>query len=73
MDQGFQMAERTSNFNNNTHYKTFTLSTLALSSENVLHRPTFSHLSPNSSMVRASHRRSEDCGFESRLGTQKFF
>ena len=31
---------------------------------------TFSHLSPNSSMVRASHRRSEGCGFESRLGTQ---
>ena len=36
-------------------------------------QPTFSHLSPNSSMVRASHRRSEGCGFESRLGTQKFF
>ena len=35
--------------------------------------PTFSHLSPNSSMVRASNRRSEGCGFESRLGTQIFF
>ena len=59
-----------------TRIKTFTLSTLALSSENVLHRniqPTFSHLSPNSSMVRASHRRSEGCGFESRLGNQEFF
>ena len=30
---------------------------------------TFIHLSPNCSMVRASHRRSEGCGFESRLGT----
>ena len=30
---------------------------------------TFSHLNLNSSMVRASHRRSEGCGFESRLGT----
>ena len=30
----------TSNFNINTHYKTFTLSTLALRSENVLHRNT---------------------------------
>ena len=36
-------------------------------------QPTFSHLSPNSSMVRASHRRSEGCGFESHLGTQKCF
>ena len=35
-------------------------------------QPTFSHLSPNSSMVTASHRRSEGCGFESRLGTQIF-
>ena len=26
---------------------------------------------PNSSMVRTSHRRSEDCGFESRLGTRR--
>ena len=32
-------------------------------------QPTFSHLSPNSSMVRASRRRSEGCGFESRLGS----
>ena len=36
-------------------------------------QPTFSHLSSNSSMVRASHRWSEGCGFASRLGTQIFF
>ena len=33
-------------------------------------QPTFSHLSPSSLMVRASHRRSKSCGFESRLGTR---
>ena len=42
---------------------TFTLSTLALSSENVLHRNT-TYVQPSE-----SHRRSEGCGFESRLGT----
>ena len=36
-------------------------------------QPTFSHLSPNSSMVRSSYWRSEGCGFESRLGTRKCF
>ena len=34
---------------------------------------TFSHLSPNSSIVRASHRRSEGCGFESPLGNSDIF
>ena len=31
------------------------------------------HLSPCSSMVRASHRRSEGYGFDSRQGLRKFF
>ena len=31
------------------------------------------HLSPGSSMVRASHRRSEGCGFDSRLGLRNIF
>ena len=31
------------------------------------------HLSPCSSMVRASHRRSEVYGFDSRQGLRKFF
>ena len=35
--------------------------------------PKIHHLSPGSSMVRASHRRSEGCGFDSRLGAQKHF
>ena len=30
--------------------------------------PSLCHLSPGSSMVRASHRRSEGCGFDPRLG-----
>ena len=38
--QYLRPSQHTSNFNNNTDYKTFTLSTLALSNENVLHRNT---------------------------------
>ena len=34
-------------------------------------KSTLSHLSHYCSTVTASHRRSEACGFESRLGTQK--
>ena len=35
--------------------------------------PSLCHLSPGSSMVRASHRRSEGCGFDSRLGLRNIF
>ena len=35
--------------------------------------PSLCHLSPGSSMVRASHRRSEGCGFASRLGLRNIF
>ena len=34
---------------------------------------SFVHLSSNSSMVRASHRRAEGGSFEYRLGTKIFF
>ena len=34
---------------------------------------TLCHLSPGSSMVRASHRGSKGCGFDSRLGLRNIF
>ena len=36
-------------------------------------QPSLCHLSLGSSMVRASHRRSEGCGFDSRLGLRNIF
>ena len=33
----------------------------------------FCHQNPGSSMVRASHRRSEGCGFDPRLGFRDIF
>ena len=36
-------------------------------------QPSLCHLSLGSSMVRASHRRSEGCGFNSRLGLRNIF
>ena len=35
--------------------------------------PTFCHLRPKSSMVRASHRRSEGCGFQVPLGNSDIY
>ena len=35
--------------------------------------PSLCHLSPGISMVRASHRRSEGCGFDSHLGLRNIF
>ena len=36
-------------------------------------QPSLCHLSLGSLMVRASHRRSEGCGFDSRLGLRNIF
>ena len=36
-------------------------------------QPSLCHLSLDSSMVRASHRRAEGCGFDSRLGLRNIF